>query len=162
MAEYIDRDKVLKMQYLKNDVAVVDVDDILDIEEEEVTPIKHGEWMPKNYFHRCSLCGGEFFDDEDCDYLPPYCLECGAKMANEHKDFEIGVNWIVKKPFELPFPMDMFAMEVIECPKCHKCQIDSQKAFAENGYYNYCPNCGAKMNKAYSVKNNGDIVIKND
>ena len=48
----------------------------------DVVPVRHGRWEPGNPI--CPVCGGDKFKDLDadiwCDWLPPFCPNCGAKM----------------------------------------------------------------------------------
>lgn len=46
---------------------------------EDVTPVRHGEWIHKNGEMYCSLCGNEALMDE-VYYESPYCPDCGARM----------------------------------------------------------------------------------
>lgn len=47
-----------------------------------VAPVVHGQWEPGNPI--CPVCGEDKFKDLDadiwCDWLPPFCPNCGAKM----------------------------------------------------------------------------------
>ena len=55
---------------------------IEDVPAADVAPVVHGRWEPGNPI--CSVCGGDKFQDLDadiwCDWLPPFCPNCGAKM----------------------------------------------------------------------------------
>ena len=57
-------------------------DCIRDMDVADVVPVRHGRWEPGNPI--CSVCGGDKFKDLDadiwCDWLPPFCPNCGAKM----------------------------------------------------------------------------------
>ena len=48
----------------------------------DVAPVVHGQWEPGNPI--CPVCGENKFKDLDadiwCDWLPPFCPNCGAKM----------------------------------------------------------------------------------
>lgn len=48
----------------------------------DVAPVVHGRWEPGNPI--CPVCGKDKFKDLDadiwCDWLPPFCPNCGAKM----------------------------------------------------------------------------------
>lgn len=59
--------------------------------------VVHGRWEPGNPI--CPVCGEDKFKDLDadiwCDWLPPYCPNCGAKMdmrdtVNNNENKEIG------------------------------------------------------------------------
>lgn len=47
-----------------------------------VVRVVHGRWEPGNPI--CPVCGKDKFKDLDadiwCDWLPPFCPNCGAKM----------------------------------------------------------------------------------
>lgn len=47
-----------------------------------VAPVRHGRWENGNPI--CPVCGEDKFKDLDadiwCDWLPPFCPNCGAKM----------------------------------------------------------------------------------
>lgn len=53
-----------------------------DIHTEDVAPVVHGRWENGNLI--CPVCGEDKFKDLDadiwCDWLPPFCPNCGAKM----------------------------------------------------------------------------------
>lgn len=60
-------------------------------------PVVHGRWEPGNPI--CPVCGEDKFKDLDadiwCDWLPPFCPNCGAKMdlrdtVNNNENKEIG------------------------------------------------------------------------
>lgn len=92
MAEYIDREKMLK--YLEetntdNDwvVGQYNADWIYSFIESQptadVVEVKHGEWEEREY--------GMFFACSNCEYLVEYqltnyCPHCGAKMYGERED----------------------------------------------------------------------------
>lgn len=48
----------------------------------DVAPVVHGRWENGNPI--CPICGEDKFKDLDadiwCDWLPPFCPNCGAKM----------------------------------------------------------------------------------
>lgn len=49
----------------------------------DVAPVVHGRWENGNPI--CPVCGEDKFKDLDadiwCDWLPPFCPNCGAKMS---------------------------------------------------------------------------------
>lgn len=51
----------------------------------DVAPVVHGRWENGNPI--CPVCGEDKFRDLDadvwCDWLPPYCPNCGAKMNGD-------------------------------------------------------------------------------
>ena len=51
----------------------------------DVSPVVHGRWENGNPI--CPVCGEDKFKDLDadiwCDWLPPFCPNCGAKMEQE-------------------------------------------------------------------------------
>ena len=53
----------------------------------DVAPVVHGQWEPGNPI--CPVCGEDKFKDLDadiwCDWLPPFCPNCGAKMDGGDK-----------------------------------------------------------------------------
>lgn len=55
---------------------------INDIPAVDVTPVVHGQWENGNPI--CPVCGEDKFKGLDadiwCDWLPPFCPNCGAKM----------------------------------------------------------------------------------
>ena len=82
MDEYINRDKLLRdiNHYHLSDGKFqhwVEVQQAAD-----VAPVWHGQWEPGNPI--CPVCGEDKFKDLDadiwCDWLPPFCPNCGAKM----------------------------------------------------------------------------------
>lgn len=48
----------------------------------DVAPVVHGRWENGNPI--CPICGEDKFKELDadiwCDWLPPFCPNCGAKM----------------------------------------------------------------------------------
>ena len=92
MAEYIDRDALLKhKRYISLDryeiECIVDVDRIIEATPADVAPVKHGKWIGyqtnsfknsseglKRKFYRCSICHTA---NAIC---AKYCPNCGAKM----------------------------------------------------------------------------------
>lgn len=53
----------------------------------DVAPVVHGRWENGNPI--CPVCGEDKFKDLDadiwCDWLPPFCPNCGAKMEQEDR-----------------------------------------------------------------------------
>ena len=95
MAEYIDRDELLKKQYNASRFSlpefaemVVDVQDIEDAPAAEVAPVRHGRWEKPTKLYpfwdwKCSECGCEEYRQADSkgQYRQmAYCPNCGAKM----------------------------------------------------------------------------------
>lgn len=85
MAEYIERGAALreaKYATVRGLVAFVE-----DVPVADVAPVRHGQWEPGNPI--CSVCGEDKFKDLDadiwCDWLPPFCPNCGAKMDGGDK-----------------------------------------------------------------------------
>ena len=97
MTEYIERDAVHDLVQSLTQYAwaspdntghrvTVDADDVnfgVDkIPPAGVAPVVHGRWENGNPI--CPVCGENKFKDLDadiwCDWLPPYCPNCGAKM----------------------------------------------------------------------------------
>lgn len=56
-----------------------------EIPAADVVPVVHGRWENGNPI--CPVCGEDKFKDLDadiwCDWLPPFCPNCGAKMDEE-------------------------------------------------------------------------------
>lgn len=82
MAEYIDRDALLKhKRYISLDryeiECIVDVDRIIEATPADVAPVKHGKWNRTTSDYECSNC------QYPMDYITPYCPNCGAKMDLE-------------------------------------------------------------------------------
>ena len=89
MAEYIEReaaiDAVTEVYYNTPDVNLsgekfeAAINGILAA---DVAPVRHGRWGNGNPI--CPVCGEDRFKDLDadiwCDWLPPFCPNCGAKM----------------------------------------------------------------------------------
>ena len=87
MDEYIDRETAIAwfMPYAhageRIDADVV-ISDIKGMKAADVTPVRHGRWLP---FHStaagdiqyCSAC------EIGCTWKPNYCPNCGAKMDLE-------------------------------------------------------------------------------
>lgn len=82
MAEYIDRDALLKhKRYISLDryeiECIVDVDRIIEATPADVAPVKHGKWNRTTSDYECSNC------QYPMDYITPHCPYCGAKMDLE-------------------------------------------------------------------------------
>lgn len=91
MAEYIEREALLEITEQQGHV---DVDDILGIPAVDVSPARHGRWIPEEHedrvsptmthrydWYHCSLCGRRligYSNPKDA----PYC-HCGARMDEE-------------------------------------------------------------------------------
>lgn len=93
MAEYIDREKLLKsIPSVKEDKtislfgAVADMICIVNsVPKEDVVPVVHAYWIDwgirdndKNGEYTCSRCGHN--DKHSPNIRVPYCWYCGAKM----------------------------------------------------------------------------------
>ena len=104
MAEYIDRDYVLKLLGVFNDRVHGDyhfmngIETAKEIVEDapsaDVQPVKHGRWIQDEhtysgcwtYNYVCSACGeigGSWLRNIRRDQMFPYCPFCGAKMDSE-------------------------------------------------------------------------------
>ena len=87
MPEYIEREKVLSkavpMEGCFSDM--ISAYDVILLPAADVAPVVHSRWA---HFGGdewgCPVCGEDKFKDLDadiwCDWLPPYCPNCGAKM----------------------------------------------------------------------------------
>ena len=110
------------------------IDLLDDIAAVDAVPVVHGEWIPVDIGDgnpgvnlECSHCGRWVKQKE------MFCPTCGARMDGERKEDKHG-EWIEKVrhehyPSGKPYPCDY-------CSACGK------RGSAE---YNFCPNCGAKM-----------------
>ena len=96
MADYIDREEVLKRKAILYDPLntfscfyVVTTKSIMKIPSADVEPVVRGHWLTwdekfpgnavgKNLGVFCSVCGNH------SDYSSPYCANCGAKMEDEN------------------------------------------------------------------------------
>lgn len=67
-----------------NDLA----EDFYSIPAADASPVVHGRWENGNPI--CPVCGEDKFKDLDadiwCDWLPPFCPNCGAKMNGSDND----------------------------------------------------------------------------
>ena len=59
--------------------------EIYSMPSEAVIPVVHADWVvpDKHYPITCSHCMLEFLWDDDEEYIPKYCPECGAQMGKE-------------------------------------------------------------------------------
>lgn len=80
MAEYIDREKAKRLLHIEYAYAAEQLLD--EIPAADVARVVHGQWENGNPI--CPVCGEDKFKDLDadiwCDWLPPFCPNCGAKM----------------------------------------------------------------------------------
>ena len=64
------------------------IDALENIPSANVTPVVNGRWENGNPI--CPVCGEDKFKDLDadiwCDWLPPFCPNCGAKMDGGDSD----------------------------------------------------------------------------
>ena len=65
--------------------------------EEDVEPVRHGQWISTNipsYFggviYKCSLCGAK--EGDHSNILGTYCWRCGAKMNGGDNNEQIYYN----------------------------------------------------------------------
>ena len=86
MAEYIEREALLKKLAERDLCLCVSESDIKDIPAADVAPVVHGRWVdngiPGSMLSGCSVCGfscGAFSFS--------YCPNCGAKMDKDKKEF---------------------------------------------------------------------------
>ena len=95
MAEYIEREKVLKAVCLWC-AGNVDIDDdepcccaemeeILNIPIADVVEVKHGYWVrcKNNSGYKCSNCGSRIKNSDKLNGNHVWCHKCGAKMDLE-------------------------------------------------------------------------------
>lgn len=102
MAEYIDREKLLKKFCSRCygedfcDTDCMDIRIIKSIPSADVQPVKHGEWIiqdnPGTGWYRvtCSECGEDVTSTAPCiGFFPSakvtwnYCPDCGARMDGD-------------------------------------------------------------------------------
>lgn len=92
MADYIDREEVLKHKVMLYDplntrgwFSVVTTQSIMRIPSADVAPVVHAKWIMKDVSGEikavCTHCG-----KPNKQYQPPYCPHCGAKMDEEDKN----------------------------------------------------------------------------
>ena len=91
MAEYIDREEVLKYTTLLLDTQnycvsfAVTTERIREIPAADVAPVVHAAWIffcgVGEHFPRCSQCG----EEADEEIARPYCAYCGARMDMPHE-----------------------------------------------------------------------------
>ena len=83
MAEYIKREAVIDLITRRYENSEICTQEINSIPAADVAPVVHGRWEPGNPI--CPVCGEDKFKDLDadiwCDWLPPFCPNCGAKMG---------------------------------------------------------------------------------
>ena len=88
MDEYIKRKAVIDLITRRYENPEICTQEINSIPAADVAPVVHGEWEPGNPI--CPVCGGNKFKDLDadiwCDWLPPFCPNCGAKMDGGDSD----------------------------------------------------------------------------
>lgn len=100
MAEYIEREKVIKMAEINKAVCqcladIVDVRDIVNcVPAADVAPVVHGHWIKDFHLsvqYECSECHNCIGEEPHYDYIndvmryPKYCEHCGAKMDRKQK-----------------------------------------------------------------------------
>lgn len=88
MAEYIEREELLKKLQERDLCLCVSEADIEGLPAADVAPVVHGRWISKDYMIPtawCSVCGSEVQTD-DYGEASSYCPWCGAKMDKEDAD----------------------------------------------------------------------------
>lgn len=99
MAEYIERDMVIRALTLNDCDSARAKASILDIPAADVAPVVHGLWIGEGDGYAeteegemvivydvwgCSECSYTIDDGtDDLNFLPRYCPNCGAKMDKE-------------------------------------------------------------------------------
>ena len=86
MDEYIKRETAVRMvmaaKWGDGSDGAMAMEIVASVPAADVAPVAHGRWEPGNPI--CPVCGGNKFKDLDadiwCDWLPPLCPNCGAKM----------------------------------------------------------------------------------
>lgn len=94
MANYYNADTLL--EFVRNNTPTIAGQTTLQCVERaineaptaDVVEVKHGKWKVKRDDYdtqiiKCSVCKEEFYppdNDFDFDFLPNYCMNCGAKM----------------------------------------------------------------------------------
>ena len=88
MAEYIEREALRDTLYDADAITMSGVKILNQFPAADVTPVVHGRWENGNPI--CPVCGEDKFKDLDadiwCDWLPPFCPNCGAKMDGGDTD----------------------------------------------------------------------------
>lgn len=83
--EYIDREKAKRLLHIEYAYAAEQLLD--EVPAADVAPVVHGRWENGNPI--CPVCGEDKFKDLDadiwCDWVPPFCPNCGAKMDGGEK-----------------------------------------------------------------------------
>lgn len=98
MAEYIDREELMKFPIRRNhydkehgnEHFIYGIETVLEYAENlpaaDVAPVVHGRWECGK---PCPICGEDRFKRIDADiwsdWEPPYCPNCGAKMDEVSK-----------------------------------------------------------------------------
>ena len=88
MAEYIEREAVLKLLEDEARCGYLDAADINGIPAADVAPVVHGRWDDSGRYQfpsgskaiRCSICGCALNESEYRLFNWNYCPVCGAKM----------------------------------------------------------------------------------
>lgn len=85
MAEYIEREAAILVVNGQSSLTMTRsglIDSISKLPTADVAPVRHGRWEPGNPI--CPVYGENKFKDLEadiwCDWLPPFCPNCGAKM----------------------------------------------------------------------------------
>ena len=93
MAEYIEREAVLKKSVVVDGRRVVAYVDLLEIPAADVAPVRHARWASVGHKIKCSVCAnGVFLGTTDPDIHScekenfRYCPNCGARMDLEDND----------------------------------------------------------------------------
>lgn len=93
MAEYMEREMVLRTAHIMRPEDKSLETEIANIPAADVAPVVHGRWIrPRwknsNYCYDCSECGGEAMHRDyqwAKDGVYPICPNCGARMDGDAK-----------------------------------------------------------------------------
>lgn len=150
MAEYIRKEDALDAVKHAWAKGIEPSQYIESIEPADVAPVRHARWRHYEGMYACEACDAQL-DDES-----PFCPICGAKMDGERR--EDTVNTVI------PAIVDVADMEIAEgfmytiepadvAPvkhtywmphRCSACGYPVSRRKCNN---NFCPNCGAKLDK---------------
>lgn len=84
MAEYIERDALLKKLQERDLCLCVSESDIKEAPAADVAPVVHGRWIENRLGYTCSVCNKLHITGTSMRTLKfKFCPYCGAKMDKE-------------------------------------------------------------------------------
>ncbi len=89
MSRYINidelKEKIAQQKLLAKEPAAKRIVEIINgLPTADVQEVRYGEWIPDDYeYYHCSECG---FENDEREYITPYCPHCGAKMDLEESE----------------------------------------------------------------------------